>query len=61
MIDIVIAGILSAIISYFAVLWQQPSTEMSGIINVVVVFALTYVIYYGIKSVMFSSRTKTNL
>ena len=59
MIDIAIAAILSAIISYVAVLWQQPTSEMSGIINVVVVFALTYAIYFGIKSAMFSSRTKT--
>ena len=59
MIDIAIAGILSAIISYFAVLLQQPTTEITGIINVVVVFALTYVIYYAIRSAMFSSRTKT--
>ncbi len=58
MIDIVIATILSAVISYVAVLWQQPTSEMSGIINVVVVFALTFVIYYGIKSTMFSSRTR---
>ncbi len=58
MIDIIIAAVLSAIISYFAVLWQQPSTQLSGIINVVVVFALTYVIYYGLKSAIFSSRTK---
>ena len=57
MIDIIIAAVLSAIISYFAVLWQQPSTQLSGIINVVVVFALTYVIYYGLKSAIFSSRT----
>ena len=59
MVDIAIAAVLSAIISYFAVLWQQPSSEMTGIINVIVVFALTYFIYYGIKSAMFSSRTKT--
>ena len=59
MIDIIIAAVLSAIISYFAVLWQQPSTQINGIINVVVVFALTYIIYYAIKSAMFSSRTKT--
>ena len=59
MIDLVIAAVLSAIISYFAVLWQQPSTEMSGIINVVVVFFFTYIIYYGLKYAMFSSRTRT--
>lgn len=59
MVDIVIAAVLSAIISYFAVLWQQPTSEITGIINVIVVFALTYFIYYGIKSAMFSSRTKT--
>ena len=59
MVDIVIAAVLSAVISYFAVLWQQPTSEITGIINVIVVFALTYFIYYGIKSAMFSSRTKT--
>ena len=59
MVDILIAAVLSAIISYFAVLWQQPNSEITGIINVVVVFALTYVIYFAIRSAMFSSRTKT--
>ena len=59
MIDIVIATVLSAIISYFAVLWQQPNSEATGIINVVVVFTLTFVIYFGLKSAMFSSRAKT--
>ncbi len=59
MVDILIAAVLSAIISYFAVLWQRPNSEITGIINVVVVFALTYVIYFAIRSAMFSSRTKT--
>ena len=58
MVDILIAAVLSAIISYFAVLWQQPNSEITGIINVVVIFALTYVIYFAIRSAMFSSRTK---
>lgn len=57
MIDILIAGVLSAIISYFAVMWQQPSSEITGIVNVIVVFALTYVIYFAIHRAMFSSRT----
>ncbi len=57
MIDIVIAAVLSAIISYIAVMWQQPSSEMTGILNVVAVFALTYVIYFAIKRTMFASRT----
>ena len=60
MIDIVIAAVLSAIISYFAVLWQQPSSETTGVLNVVVVFALTYVIYFAIKRAMFSSRVTTS-
>ncbi len=59
MIDIVIATVLSAIISYIAVLWQQPTTEMTGIINVVVVFALTFVIYFALKRTMFSGRAQT--
>lgn len=59
MIDLVIAAVLSAIISYFAVLWQQPSMELSGIINIVAIFFFTYIIYYGLKSAMFSSRTRT--
>ncbi len=59
MIDIVIAAVLSAIISYIAVMWQQPSSEVTGILNVVVVFALTYVIYFAIKRTMFASRTGT--
>ena len=59
MIDIVIATVLSAIISYFAVLWQQPSSEVTGIINVVVVFALTFVIYFALKRTMFSARAQT--
>ena len=59
MIDIVIAAVLSAIISYFAVMWQQPTSEITGILNVIVVFALTYVIYFAIKRAMFSSRATT--
>ena len=59
MIDIVIAAVLSAIISYFAVLWQQPNSETTGVLNVIVVFALTYVIYFAIKRAMFSSRVTT--
>ena len=59
MIDIVIAAVLSAIISYFAVMLQQPNSEITGIVNVIVVFALTYVIYFGIKRAMFASRTTT--
>lgn len=57
MIDILIAAVISAVISYIAVLWQQPSSAITGIINVIVVFALTYVIYFAIKRAMFSSRT----
>lgn len=59
MIDIVIATVLSAIISYIAVLWQQPSSELTGILNVVVVFALTFVVYFALKRAMFSSRART--
>ena len=59
MIDIVIATVLSAIISYFAVMWQQPNSEVTGILNVVVVFALTFVIYFGLKRALFSSRAQT--
>lgn len=57
MIDIVIATVLSAIISYFAVVLQQPNSEITGIINVIVVFALTFVIYFALKRTMFASRT----
>lgn len=59
MIDIVIATVLSAIISYLAVLWQQPTSELTGILNVVVVFALTFVIYFALKRAMFSARAQT--
>ena len=61
MIDIVIAAVLSAIISYFAVLWQQPNSEITGILNVIVVFALTYIIYFAIKRAMFTPRATTAL
>lgn len=59
MTDIVIATVLSAIISYFAVMLQQPASELTGILNVVVVFALTFVIYFALKRAMFSARTGT--
>ena len=59
MIDIVIATVLSAIISYFAVVLQQPNSEITGIVNVIVVFALTFVIYFALKRAMFTSRTTT--
>ena len=58
MIDIVIAAVLSVIISYFAVMWQQPASEITGILNVVVVFALTYIIYFALKRTMFSARAE---
>ena len=56
MIDIVIAAVLSAVISYFAVMLQQPTSEITGIINVVVVFALTFVVCFSLKQAMFSAR-----
>ena len=58
MTDILISTVLSVVIAVIAVLWQQPVTATSGIINVVVVFFLTYIIYYAIKYVMYSSRTR---
>lgn len=59
MIDILIATVLSVVISYFAVMLQQPASELTGILNVVVVFALTFVIYFALKRAMFSARANT--
>ena len=58
MIDYVIAAILSAIIAVLAVWWQQPGSEVSGILNVMVVFALTFAIYFAANIAVFSDRTK---
>lgn len=59
MIDYVIATVLSAVISYFAVMLQQPVSEITGILNVVVVFALTFVIYFALKRAIFAARANT--
>ena len=60
MIDIIIATVLSAIISYFAVILQQPNSEITGIVNVIVVFALTFIIYFALKRAIFATRA-TNI
>ena len=59
MIDTVIATFPRAVISYIAVMLQQPTSEITGIINVVVVFALTFVIYLALKRAIFSARANT--
>ena len=58
MFDIVIAGFLSAVISCLAIWWQHPSSEVSGILNVVVVFTLTFTIYFALNIAIYSARTK---
>ena len=58
MFDIVIAGFLSAVISCVAIWWQHPSSEVSGILNVIVVFTLTFAIYFTLNIAIFSDRTK---
>ena len=57
MIDYVTAAVLSAIISSLAVWWQQPGSEVSGILNVMVIFALTFAIYFALNIAIFSART----
>ena len=59
MIDYVIATVLSVVISSLAIWWQQPSSEVSGILNIIVVFALTFTIYFASNIAIFSERTKT--
>lgn len=58
MIDYVIATVLSAIISSLAIWWQQPSSEVSGILNIMVVFTLTFTLYFAANISMYSERTK---
>ena len=59
MIDYVIATVLSVVISSLAIWWQQPNSEVSGILNIIVVFALTFTIYFAANIAIFSERTKT--
>ena len=59
MIDYVIATVLSVVISLTAIWWQQPSSEVSGILNIIVIFTLTFVIYFALNIAIFSARTKT--